>query len=67
MITTLYIVSMSAWYTLSIFTGDTQIIDCSRLRDRITQEFSIEVTCISKGEHILIQDRKVYLAALPRK
>ena len=58
---------MSAWYTLSIFTEDTQITDCSRLRDLIAQEFAIEVTCISKGEHILIQDRKVYLAALPKK
>jgi len=67
MVTTLYVVSMSAWYALSVFIGDTQVKDCSQLRDRIVQEFSIEATCISKGEHILIQDRKVYLAALPKK
>ena len=53
--------------TLSIFTGDTQVEDCSQLRDHVAQRFLVETTCISKGEHILMQDKKVYFFALPKK
>tara|TARA_R110001592_G_scaffold246357_1_gene508084 strand:- start:2073 stop:2249 length:177 start_codon:yes stop_codon:yes gene_type:complete len=58
---------MYTWYTLSIFTGDTQVEDCSQLRDHVAQRFLVETTCISKGEHILMQDKKVYFFALPKK
>jgi hypothetical protein len=43
-----------------MFSGEEQIVECSQLRQYIEQEFAVEASCVSRGEHILIQDTKVY-------
>jgi len=69
-VTVLYLVSVAAWYAFSEFEGATQIAECSQLKQHIEQNFAVEATCVSRGEHVLIQDTKVYspiLASTPYK
>ena len=60
-ITTLYIVTMSAWYDLVVYREEHQQILCYLAKRRIEQAYNIEATCITQADTFFVVNKKLYL------
>jgi len=63
MVTTLYLIAVANWYSLSTFEGSSQIEECIALKQHIEKNFDMEATCVSRQEDILIHNDVVYLSS----
>jgi len=61
MVTTLYLIAVAAWYSLSTFEGNSQIEECIALKQHIEKNFDMEATCVSRQDNLLIHDSVAYI------
>ena len=60
MTTTLYLIAQITWHTFRIFEGEDQIEKCEELKQQLEKRFSVEATCVTKSDTILVHNNKVY-------
>jgi len=63
MTTTLYLIAELTWHIFKIFEGDQQIDECAAYKQHIERNFSVEATCVSRQDNIVIHNDIVYLSS----
>ena len=60
MITTLYLVTVAAWYDIAVYETDDQQALCALAKKHVETNFKIEAVCVAKTEQLLLVDKKRY-------